>query len=123
MAAEARGENHAVYLREISNTIQRCGYIADAERIRTIATEIERLTTEVTKMRLQRDVLALNEHGSVPNVFIVFDEDGDVADVVWNEGRAATERIVRMPAWVTEEPAQRGATETGRETACPARMV
>lgn len=70
--------------------------------------EIERLNQQLERMRLERDMLALNSPGGndSPPVFVVYGDDGNVAGVAWSAEQTASEPLIRFPAWYEQQLAE-----------------
>jgi hypothetical protein len=83
---------------------------AIARDMRLAADVLHELQTIINKLRLERDVLALNFGGKDNRVMIVMGDDGNVARVAWPNNQAATERLVVMPSYYTL-----GAAEAAKE--------
>jgi len=60
--------------------------------------KIKALEKENERLRLERDMLALNPSGKEPCVFHVM-KDGDVDIVFWNESPPATQRCPVVPSY------------------------
>ena len=59
------------------------------------------LLEENQRLRLQRDVLALN-HGNRAPITVVIDSSGEVVDVQWPSNQSGSETLVELPAWRKE---------------------
>ena len=51
------------------------------------------------KLKLQRDVLALNRDTRDSQVVVILDSSGEVLDVGWPEVQSASQKPVNMPAY------------------------
>ncbi len=80
--------------------------------------EITRLQSTIDKLRLQRDVLALNWDNSknVP-IIIVYDQDGGIFDVTWPAAgtQTASEALVELPRTISEPKDPAEAIEVAEE--------
>jgi uncharacterized protein (DUF3084 family) len=54
---------------------------------------------EVKRLRLQRDVLALNGLAKGSPVLVIVADDGEVVDVVWPTNQTASETSVKLPKY------------------------
>ena len=63
---------------------------------------LEELESENKRLRLERDVAALNLSDKETQVRVVM-FNGEILEVVWPENQAATERPVKFPAWYEGE--------------------
>ncbi len=62
------------------------------------------LEAQVGKLRLERDMLALNPQDKDPAVFILTNETGDVLGVAWKDPSQQTgsDRAIRFPSYYEE---------------------
>lgn len=68
-------------------------------RFCTLLDEIEDRDEQIERLRLERDVLALNWNGRGSNVTVAHDETGEVVEVVWPKYETPTDPITIMPKW------------------------
>ena len=68
-----------------------------------ILKRLEELEAENKRLRLERDVAALNLSDKETQVRVITRVDGEVHSVVWPENQAATDRLVKLPAWYKGE--------------------
>ena len=67
-----------------------------------ILQRLEELEAENKRLRLERDVAALNLSDKETQVRVVMLDD-EVLAVTWPENQAATDRLVKFPAWYKGE--------------------
>ena len=60
---------------------------------------------EVKRLRLERDMLALNPCLKDPVVFVVTDAAGDVAGVVWEDQRTGSQPPINYPSYYDHDEA------------------
>jgi hypothetical protein len=63
--------------------------------------EINQLKAQVERLRLERDMLALNR-GKESQVFVVMDS-GSVSCVAWPKSQSATQQLLNFPVWYTDQ--------------------
>lgn len=60
---------------------------------------VEQLLDKINRLRLERDMLALNPAGKDPAVFSVMGTDGNISGVVWSNPQRTTDRELVFPKW------------------------
>jgi len=75
-----------------------CGKIQFGTHCSTKPSLLERLKQQLDRMKLERDVLALNWGLDEPRLYILMNGD-DVYGVSWEEDRTASQPSINLPAY------------------------